>query len=232
MHFSIPVAFLITSELDPRAHLLTPREEPLQVTVQLRTKIAAYLATAFGVRARDTYAIIPSTLKQWGRVLISGGGDLIHARGHHSLRSDGRDASFVRVSSNFINQPTSTLTHLLQYELLVDQDAHRPRAPERLKAVSHYGQLEHLFALPLAPRSLLNKERRSRTLLLALIKEAPIKAESTYQYPVVWYDQDLGSGEVVDAQTIQCVVGRVHDKKRYWIIDRSADCELTFPMFK
>ncbi|KAF8594007.1 hypothetical protein BDV93DRAFT_399753, partial [Ceratobasidium sp. AG-I] len=187
----------------PRARLLTPRGKLLQVTPQLRTKIAAYLATAFGVRAQDAKPLIPNTLNQWGRLLISGGGDLVHARGSHTLRSDGRDASFVR------------------YELLVDLDAHRRNAPERLKAVSHYGQLEHLFALPLAPKSLLNKRNSRQTLLLALIREAPFVAESSYQYPVVWYEGELGSGEVVDAQTIQCVVGRVLDKKRHWIIDRS-----------
>lgn len=69
-------------------------------------------------------------------------------------------------------------------------------------------------------------------LLLALIREASVKVETTYGYQVVWYDKELGSGEIVDAQTVQCVVGRVLDQKRYWIIDRSADCELTFPMFK
>jgi hypothetical protein len=42
--------------------------------------------------------IIPVQLKQWGRIRIVGGGDLIHARGYHKLRPDGRDASFIRVS--------------------------------------------------------------------------------------------------------------------------------------
>jgi hypothetical protein len=41
--------------------------------------------------------IIPGQLKQWGRIRIVGGGDLIHARGYHKLRPDGRDASFIRV---------------------------------------------------------------------------------------------------------------------------------------
>lgn len=113
----------------------------------------------------------------------------------------------------------------------MDQDAHRPRAPERLKAVSHYGQLERLFAFPLPPKSILNKKPRSETLLLALILEAPFKVEETYGHRVVWYKGSLGSGEVVDAQTVQCVVGRVLDDKRTWIIDRSAGCELTFPEF-
>lgn len=114
---------------------------------------------------------------------------------------------------------------------MVDQNAHRPRAPERLKAVSHYGQLERLFAFPLPPKSILNKKNQARTLLLALILEAPFKVEDSYEHRVVWYQGRLGSGEVVDAQTIQCVVGRIVDDKRTWIVDRSANCELTFPVF-
>jgi hypothetical protein len=39
----------------------------------------------------------------------------------------------------------------------------------------------------------------------------------------------LGSGEVVDARTVQCVVGRVKDRNRWWIIDRSS--ELAYPLF-
>lgn len=83
---------------DPRVLLLTPHGTLLTVTPQLRIKIAAYLVTAFGVQVRDVKKLIPNTLKQWGRLQISAGGDLIHARGYHKLRSDGRDASFVRVS--------------------------------------------------------------------------------------------------------------------------------------
>jgi hypothetical protein len=44
--------------------------------------------------------------------------------------------------------------------------------------------------------------------------------EETYEYPVVWYEGDLSSGEVVDASTLVCTVGRVKDNRRWWIVDR------------
>jgi hypothetical protein len=84
--------------LDPRALLLTPRNSMLDVTPPILTKIAAYLATFLGVRASEAKEQIPRQLKQWGRLQISNGGDLIQARGFHKLRSDGRDSSYVRVS--------------------------------------------------------------------------------------------------------------------------------------
>ncbi|KAB5587477.1 Transposase domain containing protein [Ceratobasidium theobromae] len=198
----------------PCALLLTPKTHLLEVTPPMRRKITKFLATAFEVDGRHAQTLIPSSLKQWGRLQISNGGDLIQAHGYHQLRSDGRDSSFVR------------------YELLVDINASRRNAPVVLKRVSHYGQLERLFALPLEPRTILNNSGTPRTLLLALIYEAPFKVEHTHQFTVVSYEGELGSGEVVDAQTIQCVVGRIKDGKKYWIVDRSAECELSFPVFE
>jgi hypothetical protein len=85
---------------DPTILLLTPRTERLVVTTQLRNKITKYLATTFSIRGQGIHDYIPESLQQWGRVRMTGGGDLIHARGYHTLRPDGRDASFVRVSQS------------------------------------------------------------------------------------------------------------------------------------
>jgi hypothetical protein len=87
---------------------------------------------------------------------------------------------------------------------------------------SHYGQLERLFRLRLPAKTLGKEQSRSRQLLLALILEAPAEEEEAYEYKVVSYEGNLSTGEVVDAATIQCVVGHVHDRKRWWIIDRSS----------
>jgi hypothetical protein len=89
--------------------------------------------------------------------------------------------------------------------------AHRRNAPEDLVAKWHYGQLQHLFALPLKPNTVINPDHRPHTLLLALILEARFTEESTYLYKVVWYEGELTMGEVVDDETIQCVVGRMLD---------------------
>jgi hypothetical protein len=109
-----------------------------------------------------------------------------------------------------------------QYELLVDRLANRPHADVELMQMSHYGQLEHLFALQLPAHS--TADGRSCWLLLALVLEADTNVEQTYEYKAIWYKSNLLSGEVVDAGTIQCAVGRVCDDcdKRWWIIDRSS----------
>ncbi|CCO32706.1 hypothetical protein BN14_06769 [Rhizoctonia solani AG-1 IB] len=101
--------------------LLTPHSQTLKVSNLLRRHIIQYFTTTFSVHSREIAAHIPEELEQWGRFRIHGGGDEFQARGYHKLRSDGRDASFVR------------------YELMVDQDAHLPEADERYARESQYG---------------------------------------------------------------------------------------------
>lgn len=97
---------------------------------------------------------------------------------------------------------------------------------------SQYGQLEHIFALPLKRRPTADNPSKKRILLLALVSEAPVLVEDTYEYKVISYPKGaLKSGEIVDARTIQCLLGRVLDRDRYWVIDRSANCKATFPIF-
>ena len=117
----ISYKLMITPFTDEDILLLTPRSEPLVVTNSLRNQINKFLATIYKVRInKDISAeIIPNALKQWGRMRITGGGDLIHARGYHKLRSDGRDASFVKVRISLLlfllptNMPDSTSRWLI-----------------------------------------------------------------------------------------------------------------------
>ncbi|KAH7335740.1 hypothetical protein B0J17DRAFT_729521 [Rhizoctonia solani] len=131
------------------------------------------------------------------RHLISQGGDPITAKGCQKIRSDVRDSSFVR------------------YALLVDRHAHHRNVQPELQPASQYGELQHIFALPLKPRSPENNANEKRTLLLALISEAPVLVENTLEYKVISYAEgELKSGEIVDAKNIQCLLGRVLDRGR------------------
>ncbi|CCO35605.1 hypothetical protein BN14_09723 [Rhizoctonia solani AG-1 IB] len=135
----------------PNQLFLTPRSERLTITPELRAQIGKYLATTFGIRVSKRLAkeLIPESLRQWGRMRIKDGGDLIQARGYHKLRWDGRDASFVR------------------YELATDRLAHLPNAEPDFYGKSYYGQLKYLFELPLAPQSVVNPEADPKSLILA-----------------------------------------------------------------
>ncbi|KAF8666953.1 Transposase family tnp2 [Rhizoctonia solani] len=195
--------------------LLTPNSKMLKVSNLLRLHITRYLTTSFDVNSHDIEDLIPAELEQWGRFQIDHGGDEFQARGYHKLRPDGRDASFVR------------------YELMVDQEAHRPAADERYERESQFGQLEFVFALRIGPENppINPSKSKTRTLLLAHILEAPVRMDDSHDYTVLWYEGKLGSGEVVDVRTIQCVVGRIQEDRRWWIVDRAAENRFTYPEF-
>ncbi|CEL54833.1 hypothetical protein RSOLAG1IB_11778 [Rhizoctonia solani AG-1 IB] len=209
----------IPTQIGPRIYksilLLTPHSQTLKVLNLLRRHIIQYFTTSFGVRSQDIAAHIPEELEQWGRFRIDGGGDEFQARGYHKLRSDGRDASFVR------------------YELMVDQDSHLPEADERYARESQYGQLEFVFALRIKPNSspINSSKTRTRIFLLAHILEASVRNDDSDDYMVLWYEGKLGTGEVVNIRTIQCVVGRIQEGRRWWIVDRATENRFTYPEF-
>ncbi|KAF8698594.1 hypothetical protein RHS03_07536, partial [Rhizoctonia solani] len=186
-----------------------PQAKALTVTPELRAQISKYLATTYEVQIGKKLALelIPNTLQQWGQMQITQGGNLIQAQGYHKLQWDSCNASFV------------------WYELLANQLAHLPRATPNFVPTSYYGQLQYLFKLPLKPKSVVNLSKDgSKYLILAFILEAPVVIEKAYEYRVTWYKGKLGSGEVVNALTIQCTIGRIQDNKRWWIIDRIYTC--------
>ena len=54
------------------------------------------------------------------------------------------------------------------------------------------------------------------TVILALIREV----KATLRDGIYFY-KEFGVEEVVDMKTVQCVVGRVHDRAEWAIVDRS-----------
>ncbi|KAF8707585.1 Transposase family tnp2, partial [Rhizoctonia solani] len=199
----------------PLALLLSPHSKHLHVDRHLKRQIIRYLTTCFEILASEAEKLIPDELEQWGRLRIGNGGDTIHARGFHKLRADGRDASFVR------------------YQLMVDQDADDVAADPRFEEESQYGQLQHVFVLTIPPKThkVNPHSTRKRYLLLAQIYEAPVEIDETDEYKVIWYKGKLGTGEVVDVSTIQCVVGRIQDGRLWWIVDRSSDNSFAYSEF-
>ena len=79
-----------------------------------------------------------------------------------------------------------------------------------------FGQLSRvlLLELPLAPKLDLAEPT---TLILAVIQE--VKAKLT---DGIYYYKNFGLDEVVDLETIQCVVERIQDRGKWALIDRSS----------
>ena len=73
-----------------------------QLTTQRRNQIIKCLATRYDRQAAVIRRILPSELECWGKVKISGGGDMIHAAELVQEGGGRRDASYVRVSNTIL----------------------------------------------------------------------------------------------------------------------------------
>ncbi|KAG9080640.1 hypothetical protein FRC06_006318, partial [Ceratobasidium sp. 370] len=76
--------------------LFTPSSMWLTLTNTLKNQIVRHLNMVFKMPAETTKKILPVSFKQWGQMRLATGGDLVYARGYHTLRQDRHNASFVR----------------------------------------------------------------------------------------------------------------------------------------
>ncbi|TBU31203.1 hypothetical protein BD311DRAFT_786599 [Dichomitus squalens] len=172
------------------------------ITKSQQTNIARHLSTRYGIALSVARRVIPMTLEHWGKLRISNGGDLIHA--HHVVKRprDGRDASFVR------------------YEDWVDRHARNHRADPDFVAKDFWGQLLNIFVLNIDDSGayLLGEHSSRRTFFLTEVRRCKIVSKDVLGN---MYYREMGTVDVVDLESIQCVVGRIYDRKEWAIVDRS-----------
>ncbi|KDN38557.1 hypothetical protein RSAG8_09446, partial [Rhizoctonia solani AG-8 WAC10335] len=167
----------------------------------LYSKLLVCLVTRFNKHSDIVKNYIPLSARQWRKIVHTEGGDLMVARGVSPLGHGYRDNSFVR------------------YELLVDILAHRPNANPIFEPRKFYGQLLHIFAIDFPEAQELGTNK-PETILFAAIQQCNVtQVDKRIGTP---YYTHMGPMEVVDLQSVQCVIGRVLDKRGFWgIVDRS-----------
>jgi len=103
----------------------------------------------------------------------------------------------------------------LQYAQFVDRHAHHCRKTPDFELQTFFGELNCilLLELPSAPRLNLDKPT---TVILALIREVKATVRES-----IYYYKEFGTEEVVDLETVQCVIRRVKDRGEWAIVDRS-----------
>jgi len=107
---------------------------------------------------------------------------------------------------------------ILQYQLAVDKFAHlRRRAPE-FELQDFFGQILRFVIIDI-PHSPIHKIKAG-SFIYALINQVKISEPTTNQFGVNYYE-DFGPMEFVDLNQIKCVVGRIKDRSKWSIIDRS-----------
>lgn len=99
---------------------------------------------------------------------------------------------------------------------MVDKFAHQRRRTSEFELRDFYGQLLRLLIINI-PESQ-NDRVHPQTLVYALIKSVKL-IDSTADG--IKYYENFGSMEFVDLNQVKCVVGRIMDRGRWAIVDRS-----------
>ncbi|KAF9034253.1 hypothetical protein BJ165DRAFT_1512670 [Panaeolus papilionaceus] len=167
----------------------------------LRRRIWAALATQFDVDRRVVKAIVKldQPVVQHGRVVRLDRGDLIRASDMVKDAEDSRDASYVR------------------YTLLVDIYARQKQRKPKFVYEEYFGQLKRTFAITI-PCSKRLGVKTPTTVVLALMQELKVYLRTNGLY----YYKRRGGEELVDMNTVKCVVGRIPCANGEWaVVDRS-----------
>lgn len=111
-----------------------------------------------------------------------------------------------------------TLLSSLQYDMLVDVHANRPRQAPKFVTKSFFGQLQHILVVHL-PKIQSFGLAEPTTLFLAGIRSCHLEAQNALGMP---YYTKMAHFEVVDMSCVQCLVARVADsvvQKRWALVD-------------
>ncbi|KAF8874341.1 hypothetical protein BD779DRAFT_1476550 [Infundibulicybe gibba] len=178
-----------------------------QINLALRKKIASHLVTRYSTTVAIALKFIPNVISEWGRLKLLDGGDLIGSCGLSHDTTRRRDKSFVK------------------YTLEVDRNMCYRNRPVDFEKRSYYGQVIHFLVLslpstcPFVPADPTCTAGRPSSLILAAITPIKPMTQSANGLRMPSYTE-LGPIEVVDASTIDCVVGRVKDRHTWTIIER------------
>ena len=112
---------------------------------------------------------------------------------------------------------------LLKYEMLVDIFEHQKHHKPKFQLQTFYGQLQHLFVINFNTTTCISLNLDdSKTVILAAVQTCDIDINNTaLECLDIHYYSWTGALHFVDANNIQCLVGRVKDGNRWEIIDRS-----------
>ncbi|RPD71195.1 hypothetical protein L226DRAFT_547468 [Lentinus tigrinus ALCF2SS1-7] len=175
--------------------VLMPQRSPLTLNRTLMDKILSCLTLRFTATPNEVRAALPRTVEQWAKLRILPEGDTIRAADLQNPGEDTRDATYVR-NARYRNRPAIM----------------EPR--------TFYGQLLHILVIDVKPIPTAVPPKTTDTkLVLGVIRTCV--TDGDHNVLDIHYYKNHGRVEVVEITTIQCVVGRVKDRGRFAIIDRS-----------
>ncbi|KAI0749042.1 hypothetical protein C8Q74DRAFT_1212144, partial [Fomes fomentarius] len=137
----------------------------------------------------------------WGHLRIFDDGDIV------------RTAAFAQ--SQHGSERDATHVH---YEALVDRHERSRNHAIELLPRTFYGQLQHIYVLDCPP---IPGTAHSTTTRIIFAVICTCAEEETHPTLDIHYYSRYSTLKVLDITTIQCLVGRIHDRGQWAIIDRS-----------
>ncbi|KAI0683538.1 hypothetical protein C8Q76DRAFT_662367 [Earliella scabrosa] len=176
----------------------------------VKSKIISALNTRFGGSAAATRAALNAArIEEWGRVRVLPDGDTMRAACFAQL-----DGSTTPMTAHGAERDAT----YVRYEALVDRNSRRRNAAIQLAPSTFYGQLQHVYVIdcpPIPNTSHVSTER----FIFAVVRTCDI--EHTHRSLDIHYYTKESTLDVLDITTLQCLVGRIHDRGRWAFIDRS-----------
>ncbi|KAG8961311.1 hypothetical protein FRC05_006248 [Tulasnella sp. 425] len=174
-------------------------------------RLVNHIATRFNARRSDVKSLIPRSAIHWGKLQWLNDGDMMHALDFikDPSRPGRRDMTFVK------------------YTVLQDRHFHRRnRAPAGVDVeADYYGQLQSLFVLKIPPCAALRITTPETLALAAVLPIRPTGQNGAEQ--VVCHANTFDPLEVIDIQSLQCLVGRVVDRNKWIFVEQLGSREVT-----
>ncbi|KAI0083042.1 hypothetical protein BDY19DRAFT_987984 [Irpex rosettiformis] len=115
------------------------------------------------------------------------------------------------------NQDDSCDATFVRYQLLVDINARAHNRPLLFAVQTFYGRLMHVVVVNVG--AIPSQNIPATHVVLAIIRSC--KVDEHHPKLDIHYYSEEGALDVVDVTTVQCLVGRVYDRERWAIFDRS-----------
>ncbi|KAF9791037.1 hypothetical protein BJ322DRAFT_422834 [Thelephora terrestris] len=190
----------------PQRVFMQPRRM-LKLDENVRAKLTMALITRFsplkGPKIPSFVAkkYVPTgDVLQWGWVKISEGGDKMCCHAMIKPESLGRDCTYIR------------------YEATVDRNARAKNKQPNMVLKTFFGELQRVIRIDIPATPQLNLAE-PQALFFAIIKQC----NATQSKDGFWEYTALGGLEAIDIELVQCVVGRLFDRGKWVIIDRSGE---------
>jgi len=110
------------------------------------------------------------------------------------------------------------ILYSIQYQLAVDKFAHRPRQAPQFELQDFFGQVLRFIVVNI-PLSI-DHGIEAQSLVYAVIDELKVLDQGANFYGRFY--QDTGPIAFVDLNQVQCVIGRILDRGKWAIVDRSS----------